>query len=84
MKQSWKSLDGCAGHLEAIDVSGRIPSPIRLRSNHARRDLLEFLGKKHADKMMVDNPDGSHHIGYVIAGHWFRIVLVIPVERCYP
>lgn len=46
---------------------------------HARRDLMEQLGRKSASKMYQDKKDGrSVHVGYVIAGHW--LTLYIPFE----
>jgi hypothetical protein len=47
-----------------------------------RKDLMELLYCKHADKMYVDNIDGSTaHIGYVISGLWITIYEVIPFEK---
>ena len=44
---------------------------------YPRKELLEQLGRKHADKMYVDLKDGGHrHIGYVIAGHWINVYCV--------
>ena len=41
---------------------------------HPRKDLLERLGRKHAEKMYVDTKDGTaKHIGYVIAGLWLTV-----------
>ena len=46
---------------------------------HPRRDLLERLGRQHAEKMYVDGPDGEAvHVGYVIAGCWIRVLEVRP------
>ena len=43
--------------------------------NHPRKDLTEYYGVKHADKMYCDDPDGtSRHVGYVVAGHWYEIL----------
>ena len=39
-----------------------------------RRDLLERLGRQHANKMYVDTKDGqAKHIGYIIAGLWITV-----------
>jgi len=81
MKQSWKPCDGCTGHLEAIDMTGRMAGTLRLRTEHARKELLAICGRQHADKIMVDGPDGARHVGYVIGRHWFRIERVVPAER---
>ena len=49
---------------------------------HPRKDLLEKLCMRHADKMYVDKLDGSSkHIGYIIAGHWLTVYKVTPMER---
>lgn len=41
---------------------------------HPRKELLEQLGRKHADKMYVDTKDGSQkHKGYVIGGLWITL-----------
>jgi hypothetical protein len=46
---------------------------------HPRKDLLELLGRKHADKMYRDKTDGSiHHVGYVIGGLWLEVYEVKP------
>lgn len=57
----------------AIDQYGtthHLTDPTR----HPRKQLLDILCATHADKIYVDGPDGeSEHIGYVIAGGWYRI-----------
>ena len=46
---------------------------------HPRKDLLDRLGRKHADKMYRETQDGeSRHVGYVIAGCWIDVFEVIP------
>jgi hypothetical protein len=46
---------------------------------HPRKDLLEKLGRKHADKMYRDKTDGStRHVGYVVAGCWLEVFKVTP------
>ena len=41
---------------------------------HPRKDLLERLDRKHANKMYMDYKDGSYkHVGYVIAGLWLDV-----------
>lgn len=41
---------------------------------HPRKELLEQLGRKHADKMYVDLKDGATlHKGYVIGGLWISV-----------
>ncbi|MFA5382418.1 MAG: hypothetical protein WC356_04575 [Candidatus Micrarchaeia archaeon] len=52
---------------------------------YPRKDLLDKLGRKHADKMWADvlhngvyekNEPKRHHIGYIIAGLWIRVYTV--------
>ena len=46
-----------------------------------RKSLLEKLGRKSAQKMYVDGPDGeTKHIGYVVAGRWVTIYKITPWE----
>lgn len=41
---------------------------------HPRKELLEALCAKHADKIYVDTKDGKvQHVGYCIAGHWITV-----------
>ncbi len=46
---------------------------------HPRKELLEQLGRKHADKMYVDRHNGItggidiYHTGYIIAGLWITV-----------
>ena len=42
---------------------------------YPRKELLEQLGRKHADMMYMDNmKDGkSYHVGYIIAGRWITV-----------
>ncbi len=41
---------------------------------HPRKELLEYFGCKHADKMWIDTSDGKRqHVGYVISGHWLEV-----------
>ena len=44
---------------------------------HPRKDLLERLGYKHADKMYQDDREGNaEHTGYVIGGCWLTVYAV--------
>jgi hypothetical protein len=44
---------------------------------HPRKALLDKLGLKHADKVMVDCKSGPpKHIGYVIGRRWFTLYTV--------
>jgi len=40
---------------------------------HPRKELLEQIGVKHAEKMYRDRKDGTYHVGYVISGHWLEV-----------
>ena len=49
---------------------------------HPRKDLMERLYNKHAQKMYSDKADGSAcHVGYVIGGHWLKLYKVTPFKR---
>ena len=43
-----------------------------------RKWLLNYLGRKHADKMYMDDSSTGQprHIGYIIGGHWLLIYKV--------
>jgi len=44
---------------------------------YPRKELLEYLGYKHCQKMYCDlKTGGSRHIGYVIGGHWIEVLEV--------
>lgn len=46
-----------------------------LIEKHPRKELMEHFGIQHASKMYVDTKDGkSMHIGYVVRGHWCRVL----------
>jgi hypothetical protein len=42
---------------------------------HPRGQLLAKCGRRHADKMYVDNASTgeARHIGYIVAGEWFTV-----------
>ena len=43
-------------------------------SEYPRKELMEQLGYKSANKMYVDLKDGgTRHTGYVIGGHWINV-----------
>ena len=49
---------------------------------HPRKDLLERLGRSHADKMYVDTKSGDiAHVGYVIGGLWLTLYTVAPFAK---
>jgi hypothetical protein len=45
-----------------------------------RRDLLNRLCRKHADKMYIDTKNGARHCGYIIGGLWLSIYEVKPIN----
>jgi hypothetical protein len=50
-------------------------------TRHPRKALLEHVGGKHAQKMYVDKLDGSSvHVGYIVAGCWWKIYNVTSWE----
>jgi hypothetical protein len=56
---------------ECVSIPGR----------HPRKELLEKLGRSHAEKIYVNSKDGekTFHVGYVIAQRWWS--LYIPYEK---
>jgi hypothetical protein len=51
-------------------------------TDHPRKELLEQLGRRHADKIYVDRKDGSaRHVGWIIAGLWLTVWKVRPIEE---
>jgi len=49
---------------------------------YPRKDLLERLCRKHADKMYVDSKDGStFQTGYVIGREWLTVYKVFPMRK---
>ena len=59
----------------AIDQYGE---DIRLlEPENPRKQLLEKLGRQHADKMYCDlKAGGARHTGYIVAGRWFTLYTV--------
>lgn len=52
-------------------------SPIYLTTDHPRKELLERLNAKRADKIYVDDTNGqAAHVGYIIAGVWYTLYQV--------
>jgi len=50
-----------------------------LIKKYPRKELLERLDRKHANKMHIDSRDGtSRHIGYVIAELWIEVLRLSP------
>ena len=47
---------------------------------HPRKELLEKLGMRDAEKIYLDDKDGnSHHVGYQIGGGTFYVYQVSPM-----
>ena len=45
-----------------------------LEPQHPRKQLLDRLGYKSAQKMYIDTKDGvSKHIGYIVGGLWITL-----------
>lgn len=60
----------------AIDKRGGQSLKLTNPSN-PRKQLLEKLGRKHADKMYCDLVNGgTRHTGYIVAGGWWEILEV--------
>lgn len=42
---------------------------------HPRKELMDYFGARHADKMCIDSKSGkTFHVGYIVRGHWCRVV----------
>jgi hypothetical protein len=53
-----------------------------LEGKAPRRELMELLGVRRAQRMFVDSKGGgAKHVGYVIGGHWFTLFNVSPWEQ---
>jgi hypothetical protein len=64
----------------AVDEYGQ---QIRL-AGPPRKALLDYLGRKHAQRIFRDKKDGSMvHVGYHIAGSWWTLYELIPMENPY-
>ena len=62
-----------------IDQYGQIYHNL---GKYPRKELLERLGYKRADKMYIDKKDGSIVLcGYVIGRKWITLYEVKPIER---
>ncbi len=48
---------------------------------HPRKELTEYFGVQHADKMYRDGENGEAvHIGYIVAGHWYEVMKLAPMN----
>lgn len=65
--------------IHAVDQYG---TKLVLEGKHPRKELLEELGRKHADRIYVDTKDGrTLHVGYIVAGSWWSFYNVTRWER---
>jgi hypothetical protein len=47
---------------------------VRFLDKHPRKELLEYYGRQHAERIYIDDKQGDvWHIGYVVAGQWFTV-----------
>jgi hypothetical protein len=54
-----------------ILAKGHWGTDLYLEGKHPRKELLDKLGRSHADKVYIDTKSGVKHIGYIVAGQWF-------------
>jgi len=48
---------------------------------HPRKELAEYHGVQHIDKMYQDGKDGKAiHVGYVVSGHWYDVLAISPFK----
>lgn len=48
---------------------------------YPRKELMEWVGIKHADKTyMDDEKSNSYHIGYRVGCHWFDVQRLSPLN----
>lgn len=46
-------------------------------ARHPRKELMEYMGTSHADKVYRDLKDGgAEHVGYYLKGEWFDVYRV--------
>jgi hypothetical protein len=62
----------------AVDQYGTTLHGLR----HPRKDIMNRMSYKSAQKMYVDTTDGrTLHIGYIVGPHWFTVYEVTRMER---
>ena len=61
----------------AIDQYGQTFHGLR----NPRKELLNRLCRKHADKMFIDVNGEAKHVGYIIGELWLTLYEVLPYER---
>ena len=52
-----------------------------LPGKHPRKELLKFCCRRHADKIYHDRDNKTFHVGYIIAGYWWNLYEMIPLEK---
>lgn len=45
-----------------------------------RKDLMSRFGVKSCHKMFIERKGKNYHDGYVVAGNWIQIYVVIPIS----
>jgi hypothetical protein len=61
----------------AIDQYGNT----KFLDKHPRKELTEYFGVKHAEKIYRDTDEGVKHVGYIVAGHWYQVMRLSPLEE---
>lgn len=46
---------------------------LHLETKYPRKELMDYFGVKHAERIYRDTKDGTKHIGWIIAGQWWNI-----------
>jgi len=65
--------------IHAVNESGE---RITLPGEHPRKELLDYLGVKSAQRIYRDKKDvRTVHVGYVVGGSWWTFYEVTPWER---
>ena len=67
-------MNGFVGYMAIDETTG---NTYHIGNNPPRKWLLDYFGRQHVQKMYTDLKGGGHrHSGYVIAGHWLRVLRV--------
>jgi hypothetical protein len=48
--------------------------------DHPRKELCEFHGVKHANKIYRSTEKGDFHVGYKVSGHWYEVMRLSPLD----
>jgi hypothetical protein len=61
----------------AVDQYGNT----KFLSDHPRKELMDYWGTSHANKMYRNMPDGTYkHVGYIVRGHWYEVLEISPLS----